>query len=132
MLETVTEKINAGLLGCPYLLVGSGRWGTTDPFCGIPVSWYQISGARVLVEVTLPDVSLDPSQGSHFFHNLTSLKVFYFSVPQNQRQMIDWDWLDRQPCTTRGEFARHIHLEAPLSIRVDGRTFRGVIEHSKV
>lgn len=122
------EKINATLEGQPYLLIGVGRWGTTDPFCGIPVNWSQISGARVIVESALPGVSLDLSQGSHFFHNVTSLKVFYLSVPQAPDQTIDWGWLDAQAVAHQGAFARHVHLDRALRIRVDGRSACAVIQ----
>jgi hypothetical protein len=107
--------------GTPYVLVGFGRWGTSDPWLGTPVTWAQISGARVIVESSLPDLPLDPSQGSHFFHNVVSAGVSYLAIQHHETPGIDWDWLDRQPAREEGEFLRHVELSRPLRIRVDGR-----------
>ncbi|MBN2565958.1 MAG: hypothetical protein JXB46_09650 [Candidatus Eisenbacteria bacterium] len=116
--------------GRPYMLVGFGRWGSSDPWLGVPVDWGQISGARVIVEATLPDMTPDLSQGSHFFHNLISFRVLYMSVRHSDSQGIDWDWMDRQKATSETQFIRHVRLSAPLQVRVDGRTRRGVVEHA--
>ncbi len=89
--------------GRPYLLIGFGRWGSSDPWLGIPVEWAQISGAKAIVEATLPEMNVERSQGSHFFHNITSFQVFYFSVHHAGTHRIDWAWLDTQPAT--GEVA---------------------------
>ncbi len=125
------EALNRGLVAddTRYLLIGFGRWGTSDPQGGIPVNFGQISGARVIVESTLPEVNFMLSQGSHFFHNITSFRVLYFSLCHWDKYGIDWDWLGRQP--TAGETAhfRHVLLAAPLTIKVDGTTGRGVIRH---
>lgn len=112
----------------PYLLIGFGRWGSSDPSLGIPVNFGQIAGARVVVESTLPDMLVTLSQGSHFFHNITSFRILYFSVPSTSERGIDWDWLGRQPVTHETEHARWVTTEHPLRIRVDGRTGRGVIQ----
>jgi len=113
--------------GRPYLLVVYGRLGTTDPWLGIPVNWGQVSGAKVVVEATPENVSVELSQGSHFFHNIISLGVNYFSIPPRGEFQIDWDWLGQQESVSETQFLRHVHLPAPLLIRVDGRQSRGVI-----
>ncbi len=109
------------------MLIGFGRWGSSDPWLGLPVRWAQISGARVIVEATLPHAQPDPSQGSHFFHNLTSFGVSYFTVRPGDTHAVDWDWLDAQPAAAETEFVRHVRLAAPLRVEVDGRSGRGVI-----
>jgi hypothetical protein len=123
------EKVNHELVdaGRPYLLVGFGRWGTTDARLGVPVAWGQISGARVIVEAFLPGVETEPSQGSHFFHNITSFHVLYFTVGRRETAGIRWDWLDAQPAAAETSFLRHVALERPLRVAVDGRTGRGVV-----
>ncbi len=123
------EALNRDLVeaGRPYLLIGFGRWGSADPWLGIPVEWAAISGARAIVEATRPDLNVERSQGSHFFHNITSFRVFYFSVHHAGAQGIDWDWLDAQPVAAETPHARHVRLATPLRIRVDGRSGRGVI-----
>ena len=125
------ERINRGLIASrtPYVLVGFGRWGTSDPAAGIPVNFGQISGARAIVESALPDTSSMLSQGSHFFHNITSFRVFYFSLNPWDKYKIDWDWLGRQPAVEETEFVRHVRTPAPFTIKVDGRTSLGVISH---
>lgn len=123
------DAINQAAAGRPYVLIGFGRWGSSDPYAGIPVRFGQIAGAKVIVESTLPSVDYWSSQGTHFFHNLTRLEVLYFSVHHRGNPRIDWEWLDRQDASRETEFVRHIQLAAPLDIRVDGRTSRGVIIH---
>jgi hypothetical protein len=110
-----------------YVLIGLGRWGTSDERLGVPVAWGQISGARVIVEATTPEVNPDPSQGSHFFHNVLSFQVLYLDVSHYGPDAIDWDWLDRQPAVAEGRLVRHIRPNVPLDIRVDGASRRGVI-----
>jgi hypothetical protein len=123
------ERINRSLIeiGAPYLLIGFGRWGSSDPWLGIPVQWGQISGARCIVEATLPEFSVEPSQGSHFFHNLSSFGVTYFMIRHDAAPGIDWSWLAGCDTVAETEHVRHVRLGEPLSIRVDGRTARGVI-----
>jgi CheY-like chemotaxis protein len=123
-------SINARLQreGVPYLLVGVGRWGSADRHLGIPVSWNQIAGARVIVEAGFRDVHVTPSQGTHFFQNLTSCNVGYFTVnPEAGDGFVDWDWIAAQPEVERTEFVRHLRLEHPLTIVMSGRTGEGVI-----
>lgn len=128
-MATQVEAINRQLAseGRPYLLIGFGRWGTSDPWLGIPVQWGQISGAKVIVESSLPDVQTDPSQGSHFFHNVTSFRVLYFTVKHTGPYTIDWDWLRGQEQVSRTEFLRHVRLPEPLLVAVDGKSGRGVV-----
>jgi hypothetical protein len=124
-LEGINRELNAQ--GRPYLLIGFGRWGSTHASLGIPVDWSQISGACTIVEATLPQMNVEMSQGSHFFHNLTSFQATYFTVPFERRAGIDWDWLNQQPVIQETEFVRHVRPNQPLSVRVDGRSGRGVI-----
>ena len=125
------DRINRSLIdeGRHCLLIGFGRWGSSDPWLGIPVGWDQISSAKVIVEATLPTMNVDPSQGSHFFHNMTSFKVSYLSVPHDGRPGIDWDWLQGQEVAGETDHVRHIRLSRPLLVKVDGRTGRGGIWH---
>jgi hypothetical protein len=111
----------------PFLLIGFGRWGSTHPSLGIPVDWSQISGARAIVEATLPEMNVELSQGSHFFHNLSSFRASYFMVRHGREFGINWDWLERQPVMHETELIRHVRLKERLSVRVDGRTRRGII-----
>jgi len=111
----------------PYVLIGFGRWGSSDPWLGIPVEWGKISGCRVIIETQLPGISIDLSQGSHFFHNLVNLGVFYFSIEQNTNYPIDWNWLSEQDLIEETPHIRRVRLKAPLSIMVDGRKPFGVI-----
>ncbi len=123
------ESFNHELVGAgrPYVLIGFGRWGSTDPWLGVPVEWGQIAGARVLVESTLPQMNPDLSQGSHFFHNLIGFQVLYLAVRHGGPLRIDWEWLDAQPAVRETAFVRHVRLPQPLLVRVDGRGGRGVI-----
>jgi hypothetical protein len=125
------EKLNHQMAAakCPYLLIGFGRWGSSDPSGGIPLKFGQISGARVIVEATLPHMNFMLSQGTHFFHNITSFQVCYFSVAHWDKYKIDWQWLDRQRIMYETQFIRHVRPRAPLRIKVDGRTGRGGIWH---
>ena len=124
------EKFNRGFVNeaTPYLLLGPGRWGSADRWLGIPVRWDQISGARVIVETDLEDFKVTPSQGTHFFQNLTSFQVGYLTVNAGKGESrLDWDWLDSQSAHQEGEFVRHIRLDGPLTVLIDGRSHRGVI-----
>jgi hypothetical protein len=123
------ESLNRGLLeaGRPYLLIGFGRWGSADPWLGIPVRFDQIAGARGIVEAALPHMNPEPSQGSHFFHNLQSLSVLYLTVPLGSPRAIDWEWLASQKVVARTDHVRHVRSDRPLTLRVDGRTRRGVV-----
>jgi len=123
------EAINEVLLeqGRQYLLIGFGRWGTSDPWLGIPVTWSQISGVKAIVETTLPQLQSDFSQGSHFFHNVFSSGVFYFHVQQEHEAKINWKWLYKQKIITDAKHVCHVRTEKALTIKVDGRSGEGVI-----
>jgi CheY-like chemotaxis protein len=112
----------------PYLLIGPGRWGSLDPWIGIPITWHQISGARAIVEVPLRDLPMDPSQGTHFFHNMTSAGIGYFSLAEvDETSFVRWDLLDALPGEWTTPWMRHLTLEEPLQVRMDGHTGRGLV-----
>jgi len=112
----------------PYVLIGVGRWGSLDPFLGIPVRWEQISGARAIVEAGFDDVAVMPSQGSHFFHNLTSFNVGYFTVaPHVSGCFIEWEWLRRQPAAESMLYTRLLHFDTPVVVKMNGSKNEGVI-----
>ncbi len=122
--------LNAKLSGgnTPYLLIGVGRWGSNDPWLGIPVEWDQISGARVIVEAGFRDLRVTPSQGSHFFQNLTAFQVGYFTVnPDAGEGFVDWEWLGQQPAAEERGCVRHLRFEAPLLVVMNGKMGRGMI-----
>ena len=123
------ERINDDLLqqGTSYILIGFGRWGSSDPWLGIPVNWSQISAARVIVETTLTEMNPDLSQGSHFFHNITNLGVLYFSVQESQGDRIDWEWLSGLPAKDESKYVRHVVSGTDLKAVADGRQGEGVI-----
>ncbi len=111
-----------------YILIGPGRWGTRDRWIGIPVNWPQISNARFIIETSLEDFPLDASSGSHFFHNVTSMNIGYFSVqPELGKSFISWDVLKKQKLLKQTNFFRHVEFEKPLSVRMDGKKRISVI-----
>jgi hypothetical protein len=121
-------QFNAELRGRPYLLVGVGRWGSADPWLGIPVSWEQISGARVIVEAGFEDFRVTPSQGTHFFQNLTSFNVGYFTVnPDAGEGFVDWTWLSQQRAVRETSCVRHVHSDRPIVVKMNGKNGEGVI-----
>ncbi|MFZ0950621.1 MAG: PEP/pyruvate-binding domain-containing protein [Candidatus Sulfotelmatobacter sp.] len=112
----------------PYLLIGVGRWGSNDPWLGIPVEWDEISGARVIVEAGFHDFRVTPSQGSHFFQNLTAFQIGYFTVnPDAGEGSVDWEWLNDQPSVAEDGCVRHLHFDTPLRVVMNSRQSRGVI-----
>lgn len=114
--------------GREYVLIGPGRWGTRDPSTGIPVYWSQISQARVIVEMGLPDFPLDASLGSHFFHNVTSMNVGYFSVHQkNASEFVDLSFLEQQTLIEDTFYFKHVSFEKPLTILMDGKSQKAVV-----
>ncbi len=114
--------------GRSYVLIGLGRWGSADPWLGIPVTWDEIAGARIIVESELTDIKVTPSQGSHFFQNLTSFGVGYFTVSQEAGGgCVDWEWITAQPAVAEGAFVRHLRLAAPLTALMNGKTRHGAI-----
>lgn len=123
-------QLNAKLIGekRPYVLIGVGRWGSLDHWLGIPVSWDQISGANTIVESGFKDFSVTPSQGSHFFQNITSFRIGYFTVNETTSNgYIDWDWILQQPTVQELTFARHIRFKEPILVRINGHENKGVI-----
>ncbi len=115
-----------------YVLVGPGRWGSSDPWLGIPVKWPQISAARLIVESGLENYRIDPSQGTHFFQNLTSFRVGYFTVnPFINDGCFDVDYLSQQEIMYEDEFIRHVHFETSLIIKIDGKKNKGVVMKNK-
>lgn len=127
-------EINTSLVegNRPYLLIVFGRLGSSDPWLGIPADWGQISGTRVIIETYQDDFSVEMSQGSHFFHNLTSLGVNYLALPKTSQYQVDWNWLETQPEVQRTDFVRHVRTKSPLSIKIDGRSSRGIIQKPEV
>ena len=124
------SALNTRLVGenRPYLLIGVGRWGSLDPWLGIPVTWDQIAGARAIVETGFKEMPVTPSQGSHFFQNITSFMVGYFTVDLHAHQgYLDWDWLLAQPPVEQLTFTRHVRFAEPLTIRINGHANKGVI-----
>jgi len=114
--------------GRPYLLIGVGRWGSTEPWLGIPVEWDEISGARVIVEAGFRDFRVTPSQGSHFFQNLTAFQVGYFTVnPDACEGFVDWQWLASAPQAEEEGCVRHLRFDAPLNVIMNARTSQGLI-----
>jgi hypothetical protein len=122
----IIEKLNRKLAraGRPYLLIGPGRWGSSDPWLGIPVNWAQISGARTIIECQLADLPVEPSQGTHFFQNIVSFSVGYLTAP---RGAIDWSWLEAQTPAAKDGAVRHLKLKQPLQVLLDGRAGRGAV-----
>jgi hypothetical protein len=116
------------LNGKDYILVGPGRWGSRDPYTGIPVLWANISKAKIIVEMGLPDFPLDGSLGSHFFHNVTSMNVGYFSVPHNSRtSRLKMETLKQQKVVSQTDFVKHVEFDKPLSILMNGRERKAMI-----
>ncbi|MGA1978480.1 MAG: PEP/pyruvate-binding domain-containing protein [Bacteroidales bacterium] len=124
------EKINSRFLkeGTGYILIGPGRWGSTDPWLGIPVKWPQISAARIIVESGLKNYRIDPSQGTHFFQNLTSFRVGYFTInPFINEGYYDVEFLNSLKAIYEDDHIKHVHFEKPLEILIDGKRHKGAI-----
>ena len=124
------EEINRRYVesGDPYILIGPGRWGSSDHALGIPVKWAQIAGARLIVESALPGYRIEPSQGTHFFQNLTSFGVGYFTVdPEGGNGWIDSAYLDSLPAVYESDSVRVVRFDEPLTIAINGRKGAGVV-----
>lgn len=124
------EAINARFVenGEPYILVGPGRWGSSDPALGIPVKWSQIAGARLIAESALPGYRIEPSQGTHFFQNLTSFGVGYFTIdPDGGNGFIDMDYLDSLPAVHESDSIRIVRFPDQLTIAINGRKSKGIV-----
>ena len=136
------EKINRSFLdsGRQYILIGPGRWGSSDYWLGVPVKWPAISAARVIVEVALPGYRVDPSQGTHFFQNLTSFGVGYFTITlkdgvaagHGTDGMLRKDILDAMPAVSETPYVRHVRFPHPLKIMMDGRKQEGAVRRNNV
>lgn len=127
------ERINRKFLadGKNYVLIGPGRWGSSDHFLGVPVKWPHISAARVIVEVALKNYNIDPSQGTHFFQNLTSFGVGYFTVDTNTGEggFVNKEMLDAMPAVEETQYVRHVRFDRPLRILMDGKKQEGAVLH---
>jgi hypothetical protein len=129
-LVKLIERINTGFVSEKrnYVLIGPGRWGSQDPWLGVPVKWPQISAARVIVETALENYRVDPSQGTHFFQNVTSLRVGYFNVNNaSGKDVWNVDFLNQQPAIYEDDYLRHVRFESPCVIKIDGKKSLGVV-----
>ncbi|MFW6196224.1 MAG: PEP/pyruvate-binding domain-containing protein, partial [Thermoplasmatota archaeon] len=122
------KKINKKLMDeeRPYILIGPGRWGSSDEWLGIPVMWGDIAGAKVIVETPAQDRSIEPSQGSHFFHDMISSQSGYMITKEGEGN-IDWEWLEDQAKIDDLEYIKHVRSEKPLEVRLDGKSGKGII-----
>ncbi len=118
----------------PYLLVGPGRWGSSDRWLGIPVEWRYISGVGAIIELRNDMLKADPSQGSHFFQNITSLGIHYITVTEvtekkenTESDFLDWEWINALPVLSESTFLRHVRLEKPMTLKINGRNAMCVI-----
>ena len=127
------ERINRKFLadGKNYVLIGPGRWGSSDHYLGVPVKWPHISAARVIVEVALKNYNIDPSQGTHFFQNLTSFGVGYFTVDTNTGEggFVNKEILYAMPAVEETQYVRHVLFDRPLRILMDGKKQEGAVLH---
>lgn len=124
------EKLNRRFLdeGRNYVLIGPGRWGSSDTWLGIPVKWPHISAARIIVEAGLTNYRVDPSQGTHFFQNLTSFGVGYFTINAFMNDGVyDQEFLNAQPAVEETKFLRHVHFDSPVVAKMDGKKKLGVV-----
>ena len=124
------ERINKKFLadGKNYVLVGPGRWGSSDSWLGVPVKWSHISAAKLIVETTLKNYSVDPSQGTHFFQNLTSFGVGYFTIDENKGMgFFRKEILDAMPAVEETPHVRHVRFSKPLHIMMDGMKQEGLV-----
>jgi CheY-like chemotaxis protein len=126
----IISHLNAQLVrsSTPYILIGVGRWGSKDPWLGIPVTWDQVSGARVIVEAGFRDFRVTPSQGSHFFQNLTAFRIAYFTInPDLGEGFVDWAWLAAQPAVEESGPVRHLRFDTPFKVTISGARSAGII-----
>jgi hypothetical protein len=112
----------------PYILIGPGRWGTCERHLGIPVLWSDIHGARVIMEVDLEGFQVDHSQGSHFFHNISSAGIPYFYIKYNsEADFLDWEWLNDLEAVSETTFFRHVRTDKPLKVIANGKERSGKV-----
>lgn len=111
-----------------YILVGPGRWGSSDPWLGIPIKWSQISQARLIVEAGLPNYRIDPSQGTHFFQNLTSFRIGYFTInPYMNDGVYDLEFLDKQKAVFETDYLRHVQFNQPAVVKIEAKRNKGIV-----
>jgi hypothetical protein len=122
-IEAIDAKLRAA--GRPYLLIGPGRWGSSDPSLGVPVSWEQIRGAKAIIEVPMSDIHVEPSQGTHFFQNIVTFNIGYLTI--TDEDMLDFDWLDNVDSEEEIGPLRHIGLASPLKVVLDSRDSEAII-----
>lgn len=129
-IATEIEAINKKFLdqGKKYILIGFGRWGTSDEWAGIPVDWSQISAAKIIVESGLENMIQEMSQASHFFHNVTSFEVLYFSIPYRLNQNIKWEWINSLEIIEETNYVKHVKSNTPLIIKANGKKGLGIIK----
>ncbi|WP_373501224.1 PEP/pyruvate-binding domain-containing protein [Desulfococcus sp.] len=132
MTPRVAEEVgilNAALLKEKrgYLLAGPGRWGSSDRWLGVPVQWRHISGVRAIVELRNENLRADPSQGSHFFQNITSLGIYYITITEGTRDRFDWELLNGLPSVHETPYLRHVRLSEPICLKADGRSGRCIM-----
>jgi hypothetical protein len=122
-------KVNKEMLlrNRKYLLIGPGRWGSADRWLGIPVRWTDISGVGAIVETSIKNLKADPSQGSHFFHNITSLGISYLNTSEGGEDFVDWNWLRSLSAEKQTPHLKHVALKKPLTIKIDGKQSKAVI-----
>ena len=122
-------RLNAALLKekRPYLLVGPGRWGSADRWLGIPVQWHDISGVGAIIELRSALLKADPSQGTHFFQNITSLGIHYVTVTEGAEDRLDWEWIRSLRAVQETRFLKHVRLEQPFLLKIDGKTSQCVM-----
>ena len=130
-IEKMNRQFTADKRG--YILIGPGRWGSSDSWLGIPVKWPHISQARLIVETALKNYRVDPSQGTHFFQNLTSFGVGYFTIDENSGNgFFRKEQLDAIDAVEETKYLRHIRFEHPLTIMMDGKKQEGVVLKNKL
>lgn len=129
MVAREIEKLNKSYVEADkgYILIGPGRWGSSDPALGIPVKWAHISAARVIAETALPGYHIEPSQGTHFFQNLTSFGVGYFTINDKNGDICDIEYLDSMPAVYESDHLRSVRFSRPLQIGINGKTGLGII-----
>ena len=112
-----------------YLLIGPGRWGSADNLLGIPVEWHEISGVGAIIELANDQLAAEPSQGTHFFQNITSLGIPYFTINENSStgEKLDWQSLKNHKEINQTKYLRHVRLEEPFTLKVNGKLSEGVI-----
>jgi hypothetical protein len=128
-MATEISQINSLLhdKNIPYILMGPGRWGTADRWLGIPVQWKDISGVTAIVEIRNKSLMADPSQGSHFFQNITSLGIHYLTVTESDSEQVDWQWFENCETILEKNFFKHVRASKPVILKIDGQLSEGLI-----